>query len=62
MVANLVNNTYLFSADMEDIRITDVHEKLVFKMSSFAIRVISSMNISFVRNWEAVMTGSYCRP
>lgn len=33
MVANLVNNTYLFSADMEDIRITDVHEKLVFKMT-----------------------------
>lgn len=33
MVANLVNNTYLFSADMEDIRITDVHEKLAFKMT-----------------------------
>ncbi len=33
MVANLGNNTYLFSADMEDIRITDVHEKLAFKMT-----------------------------
>ena len=33
MVANLVNNTYLFSADMEDIRVTDVHEKLAFKMT-----------------------------
>lgn len=30
---NLVDNTYLFSADMEDIRITDVHGKLAFKMT-----------------------------
>lgn len=33
MVANIINNSYQFSSDMEDIRITDVHEKLTLKMA-----------------------------
>ena len=33
MVVDLVNNAYSFSSDIEDIRVTDVHEKLSFRMT-----------------------------
>ena len=32
MVTNLVNDSYVFSSDMQDIRIADVHDKLSLKI------------------------------
>lgn len=32
MVTNLVNDSYVFSSDMQDIRIADVHDKLSLRI------------------------------
>lgn len=41
MVVNLVNDTYAFSSGIEDIRITDVHDKLTFRLSVDGREVLS---------------------
>ena len=55
MVTNLVNDSYVFSSDMQDIRIADVHDKLSLRIEVDGQEALSE--IYYPDGWHVTIDG-----